>query len=130
MGDYAFSQCFNLTAIYARGNPPAGDASLVFFGIPNWTIYYLPSTSGWGPPAVLWNPTILTTNTSFGIKTNRFGFTLTGTADIPIVVEATTNVAGGPWTSLLNGTLTNGSIYFSDSQWTNYPRRSYRIRSP
>jgi hypothetical protein len=26
--------------------------------------------------------------------------------------------------------LTNGSIYFSDPQWTNYPARLYRIRSP
>jgi hypothetical protein len=26
--------------------------------------------------------------------------------------------------------LTNGSIYFSDPQWTNYPGRFYRIRSP
>jgi hypothetical protein len=27
------------------------------------------------------------------------------------------------------GTLTNGSIYFSDPQWTNYHNRLYRIRS-
>ena len=29
-----------------------------------------------------------------------------------------------------SGTLTNGSIYFSDAAWTNYPARIYRIRSP
>ena len=27
-------------------------------------------------------------------------------------------------------TLTNGSIYFSDPDWTNHPTRFYRIRSP
>ena len=27
-------------------------------------------------------------------------------------------------------TLTNGSIYFSDPDWTNHPARYYRIRSP
>jgi len=26
--------------------------------------------------------------------------------------------------------LTNGSIPFGDPQWTNYPARFYRIRSP
>ena len=26
--------------------------------------------------------------------------------------------------------LTNGSVYFSDPQWTNYPSRFYRLRSP
>ncbi len=41
---------------------------------------------------------------------NRFGFNVTGTAGIPIVVEASTNLAGGGWTSLRSCTLTNGSI--------------------
>jgi len=27
-------------------------------------------------------------------------------------------------------TLTGGASYFSDAQWTNYPSRFYRFRSP
>jgi len=34
------------------------------------------------------------------------------------------------WTPLQSCAITNGLIYFSDAQWTNYPARFYRIRSP
>jgi hypothetical protein len=77
----------------------------------------------------LWNPQAQTTNKNFGIRTNRFGFNLAGTTNIPVVVEACTNF-GGAWTPLFAGSITNGSIYFSDPQWTNYPQRFYRVRSP
>jgi hypothetical protein len=40
-----------------------------------------------------------------------------------------TNLGGG-WTALQSASLTNGSFYFSDAQWANYPNRFYRIRSP
>jgi hypothetical protein len=95
----------------------------------------LPGTTGWGTTfggraAVLWNPSIQTTNASFGVRTNQFGFTITGTANIPIVVEASASLASASWTPLQTCTLTNGSIYFNDPQWTNYPARFYRVRSP
>jgi len=107
----------------------------VFDGDDNATDYYLPRTTGWGTtfggrPTVLWNPSIQTTNASFGVRTNQFGFTITGTANIPIVVEASTDLASASWTSLQTCTLTNGLIYFSDPQWTNHPARFYRLRSP
>jgi len=79
---------------------------------------------------VLWNPQVLRSGSSFGVRTNRFGFNIVGTAGIPIVVEASTNLAGAPWTVLQSCTLTNGLIYFSDSQWANYRSRFYRFRSP
>jgi len=56
--------------------------------------------------------------------------TITGTTNIPIVVEACTNLASPVWTPLTNVNLTNGLFYFSDTQWTNYPGRYYRISSP
>ena len=83
---------------------------------------------GW--PTKLWNPTVVTGAPDFGIRTNRFGFTITGTADIPLVIEAAAPAAGGLWTGLRTATLTNGSIYFSDAEWTNHAARLYRIRSP
>ncbi|MGH7953958.1 MAG: hypothetical protein ACREFE_18830 [Limisphaerales bacterium] len=77
----------------------------------------------------MWNPQAQTSDGSFGVQNNQFGFNITGTRNIPIVVEASTNL-GGTWTPLQACTVTNGSIYFSDSQWINYPNRFYRIRSP
>jgi hypothetical protein len=103
----------------------------------NMTVYYLPGTTGWiafstdtGLTPVLWNPLIQTGDGSFGVRSNQFGFNITGTTNIPIVVEACTNLANPVWTPLQTVTLTNGSFYFSDPQWTNYPSRYFRISSP
>jgi hypothetical protein len=46
------------------------------------------------------------------------------------VVEACTGLDGRTWLALQTCTLTNGSVYFSDPNWANYPARLYRIRSP
>ena len=73
---------------------------------------------------------MLTTDDTFGVRSNQFGFNITGTADIPVVVEASTNLVPASWTALQTCTLTNGSVYFSDPRWTNYPGRFCRIRSP
>jgi hypothetical protein len=43
------------------------------------------------------------------------------------VVEAATNLANPVWIPVsTNNTLTSGTNYFSDPQWTNYPMRFYR----
>jgi hypothetical protein len=133
--DSAFFYCTNLTGIYFQGNAPTptNDTS-VFSYDTNATVYYLPGTAGWGStfdglPTVLWNPQAQN-DASFGVQNNQFGFNITGTTNIPIVVEATTDLTQPSWTPLLTGTVTNGSIYFSDPQWTNYPSRFYRISSP
>ncbi len=134
IGDYALGGMYNLKSVFFTGNAPTNLGVGILQGDPV-TVYYLPGTAGWGPtfagyPTVLWNPQPQTRDGKFGVRTNRFGFNITGTAGIPLVVEAATNLTGAAWTTLQNCTLTNGSIYFSDSQWTNYPRRFYRIRSP
>ena len=76
------------------------------------------------------NPQVQTSDASFGVRTNRFGFTLTGTSGLVIVVEACTDLAHPIWSPLQTNTLTGGSYYFSDPAWTNYPGRFYRLRSP
>jgi hypothetical protein len=106
-----------------------------YFGDPQWTnypsrFYRLSGLTFGGVPAVLWNPLMQTTAPQFGLHTNGFGFNITGTEDIPILVEAATNLNSGTWTALQSCYLTNGLLYFSDPQWTNYPARFYRIRSP
>jgi hypothetical protein len=107
----------------------------LYFSDPQWTNYPCRFYRLWGLtfaglPAVLWNPQVQTSDGSFGVRTNRFGFNITGTTNIPIVVEACTNLTSPVWTTLQSCNLTNGSLYFSDPQWTNYPSRFYRIRSP
>jgi hypothetical protein len=71
-----------------------------------------------------------TSDGSFGVRTNQFGFNVTGTTNIPIVIEACADLASPVWVSLQSRTLTNGSVYYCDPQWTNFPARFYRFRSP
>jgi hypothetical protein len=130
IGAYAFYRCLNLTEVYFQSDAPS-IGSFAFDGDTNAKVYYLPGTTGWGSnfggiPAVLWNPE----PESISVHSNQFGFTITGTTNIPIVVETSANLANASWIPLQTCTLTNGSIYFSDPAWTNYLARFYRIRSP
>ena len=136
IGSGAFRYCTNLTGAYFWGNAPS--ATLDVFDYDNHaTAYYLRGTAGWGSmfggrPTAAWllpNPLILN-SPSFGVQSNRFGFIISWATNLPVVVEASSNLAGGTWTSLQTCTLTNGSIYFSDPAWTNHPTRFYRLRSP
>ena len=76
------------------------------------------------------SPTILNFEPNFGVRTNGFSFTISWATNIPVVVEACTNLANPIWTPVRTNTLISGTSYFSDSQWTNYPGRFYRLRSP
>jgi hypothetical protein len=134
LGDSAFADCPSLTEVYFRGNAPILGLD-VFGGDNQATVYYLPGTTGWDqwvppPPAVLWNPHVQTSDGSFGVHTSGFGFTISGTSDLVIVVEACTDLANPTWFRVSTNTLTDGSSYFSDPEWTNYPARLYRLRSP
>jgi hypothetical protein len=130
----AFDDCSSLTNVFFNGNAPTVGSS-VFSNDTNATVYYLPGTTGWsspfaGRPAVLWNPLIQAGGASFGVQNNQFGFNITGTTNIPIVVEACTNLANPDWILLTNVTLTNGLFYFSEPVQTNISGRYYRISSP
>ena len=130
----SFQSCMKLVGIFMQGDARIDDAFL-FKSCTNATVYYLPNTTGWtntfgGRPAVLWNPLAQTGDGSFGAGTNGFGFNITGTTNIPIVVEAALDLSGGAWVPLLTNTLATGSFYFSDPAWTNRLARFYRIRSP
>ena len=84
IGSSAFYNCTRLTAVCFQGNAPGGGSdSSVFSGDNSATVYYLPGTTGWHSPfdscrALLWNPQPQTSGTSFGVRTNRFGFTIIG----------------------------------------------------
>jgi formylglycine-generating enzyme required for sulfatase activity len=129
IGIDAFGFC-PLTSVFFTGNAPHAGAS-AFTDDPA-TVYYLAGTTGWGStfaglPTLLWNPLIQTADGRFGVSNNQFGFNITGTTNLPIVVEACTNLASPVWTPLQTVTLTNGSYYFSELLQTNSPGRYYRI---
>jgi hypothetical protein len=138
---FAFDGCTNVTGFYFPGvpffqaNAPSIYNSSVFSNDINAIIYYLPGATGWLSPfgglqTRLWLPQIKTGDASFGIQTNQFRFGISWADGKTIHVEASTDPANPVWSPVATITLTNGSFYFSDSQWTNYPSRFYRVRSP
>ncbi len=66
---------------------------------------------------------------SFGVGTNGFGFVITGTTNLSVVVQACTNLLNGSWRSVGTNTLTEGWSYFSDPGWSNEPAQFYRVAS-
>jgi hypothetical protein len=134
LGRGAFSGCQRLIGLYFQSNAPSLGVN-VFAGDKDMTIYYLSGTHGWGPlfggiPTSLWDPKVQTSDSSFGVMTNQFGFMLTGSNNLMIVVEGCTNLQNSVWLPLATNTLTGGRSYFNDSQWTNYLARFYRLRPP
>ncbi len=130
VGDDAFQQCYDLTNVYFEGNEPIGVGMYLFGNSGNPTIYYLPGATGWaetfgGDPTVLWNPQAQDVSTTIGQQSNQFGFTIVGSSNLVVVVEACTNLINPVWQPIQTNTLTGGSFYFSDPQWTNYPNRFY-----
>jgi hypothetical protein len=117
-----------LTQIYFQGNAPAIGAN-VFVGV---AVYKLPGTTGWGSllsggKVTLWNPHA----TTFSVTGGQFGFNIAGLTNAVIVVEASTNLINPVWLPVATNTMSgSGTSSFSDAQWTNYPGRYYRFRSP
>jgi len=136
IADSAFFYCTNLTGVCFQGNAPVPTNDLsVFSSDANAIVYYLPGTTGWGPafdglPTMLWNPQAQTSDGFFGVQNNHFGFTIAGTSNLVIVVEACTNLSNPAWQPVQTNTLTGGSSFFSDPQWRNFPSRFYRIHPP
>ena len=133
IGNQAFAYT-SLTTVGFPGNAPSADAT-VFDGDNTATVYYLPAATGWGAtfggrPTMLWNAQVQTRNASFGVRTNQFGFTITGSSGLVVVVEASSDLINPAWSPLATKTLSGGSFYFTDPQWTNYARRFYRLTWP
>jgi formylglycine-generating enzyme required for sulfatase activity len=133
IGDWAFASCTSLARINFQGDAPSLGGSFVFSNNSNPIVYYLPGTKSWGTmfggrptaPWVLPNPLVL--NSGLGIQTNRFGFIISWATNIPVVVEACTNLVNPIWSPVGTTTLTGGWSYFSDPQWTSFIRRFYRV---
>ncbi len=135
IGKYSFWDCASPASVYFTGNAPSPLGAGVFYSSNNVTAYYLPGTAGWsntlaGVPAVLWNPLIQAGGASFGVQNNQFGFDITNTANLTVVVEACTNLAGPVWTPLQTVTLTNGLFHFSEPLQTYSSGRYYGLGFP
>lgn len=131
--NFAFNQCVRMSAFYFEGNAPTNGTG-IFNGDTNSIIYYLPGKSGWGPffggrPTALWKPQVQTSDGTFGVRTNKFGFTINWASSLVVVVEICTNLTNPTWSPLQTNTLTGNTFYFSDSDWTNSPSRFYRLRA-
>jgi hypothetical protein len=143
IADSGFFDCWGLTSVFCQGAAPTvADLAFAYArnGITYYddylTVYYLPGTTGWAAftakthiRTMPWNPGMDPSGNLNG-QPMRFGFNITGTTNMPIVVEGCTNLAGAGWLPLSTLSLTNGAVYFSDPERTNYPTRLSRIRSP
>jgi hypothetical protein len=135
IGYAAFAGCRSLTGLYFRGDAPPWVESWAFFDVRNPTVYYLPGTANWYPrfaglSTAPWLPQMQAAGVNSGGPTNQFGFNISWASDQTVVVEACTNPADPDWQPVQTNLLTTGSAYFSDPDWTNYPGRFYRLRSP
>jgi hypothetical protein len=130
----AFANCTHLKGVYFVSNAPAIN-SAAFSADNNATLYYLPGTTGWnspiaGRPAVLWNPVIQTRDGHFGVISNQYGFNVASASNLVVEVEACANLAQPDWIPLRTLDITNGSAYFNDPQWMNFPARFYGLGFP
>jgi len=134
LGFQDFAYCDSLAGIYFQGNAPGVDSD-VFDNDGAAIAYYLPGTSGWsalfdGLPAALWLPYVQTGDASFGVHANGFGFTINWANGQSVVVQASTNLLNTVWSPVGTNIFAGVSSVFRDSQWTNYPRRFYRLSLP
>ncbi len=134
----AFTGCYSLCSLYFKGDAPYADP-YAFYSTPGpVTAYHLSGANGWGPtlgvhpafPTGVWLPLqLLTDDGNLGIQNNRFSFTVIGSTNDVVVVEACTNLANPVWSYVNVLTLSGGAALFSDPRWTNSPARLYRVRS-
>ena len=134
LDDYAFSRCDALKTLLFHGKAPSSDRSL--YDAPySLIVYYLPAKTGWSSTfenrtARCWNPSFRS-GAAFGFSGGRFGFTLDGTPQIPVRIEAATHVDAVDWTSVTNTTLgTAGSLVVVDPGSVLHPARFYRVMFP
>jgi len=74
-------------------------------------------------------PQIQVHDDSFGIRTSGFGFNVTGYSNQIVVVEACADLAAPSWLPMQTNTIGDGPTYFVAPDWTNHPRRFYRVRT-
>jgi hypothetical protein len=128
-GGNAFYECPKMKTVIFLGNAPIMGAQ-VFSSDVSTTVLYLPGTLGWGStlagrPALLWNPRI----SSSQIQTGSYSLTITGTAGLNVVTEASELMTPGSWTAVATNTVAGGQTTITDPV-SSPAMRFYRLRSP
>lgn len=129
----AFADCDDLAGVFFAGDAPAA-AESAFAGTTPATLYYLSAyASSWpsiyaGRPTLCWNPIVGTVTAP---STTPFSCLIAGTPDIPVAVEATTNLLAGGWERLLITNIPPDSAFtFNDPDAAAHPARFYRVVAP
>jgi hypothetical protein len=127
IGQGNFDGLMNLASLHFEGDAPVN-----FEDVPPAPLYILPGADWDGFLGYLeyWLPAMQTTAASLTGPTNPFGFSINWARGETVVVDACTNLFNPDWQPVQTNTLTTGSANFIDPQWTSYPGRFYRLRSP
>lgn len=131
----AFQYSYQLTSVYIEGDAPSLYGSSTFGYAGDLIIYRRPDSTGWGTTfggklVSLYITEQLEISANCGVQSNNFTFNITGLRGAPFVLEVCPDLFSDTWTPLLTSNLTELVYTFSDSQWTNYPTRYYRVHSP
>ena len=82
-----------------------------------------------GRPTILWDPKILTGDNALGVQDGKFGFTISGAAGVPVVVEACADLTDPNLTKITSLTFnTEGTAVFRDPNAADQRGRFYRFR--
>ena len=106
IGDGAFTHCPTLTGVYFMGNAPSIGTNL-FMLDDHVTVYYLAFTKGWsnsfaGRPALPWNPPLPALGTTTYSNQLVLFFPIPQATGTNYVLQMTTNLASGNWTTVTN----------------------------
>ncbi|MCX7722470.1 MAG: leucine-rich repeat domain-containing protein [Verrucomicrobiae bacterium] len=131
IGDYAFVYCTTLERVYFLGNAPTTVGQQIFSSADGVTVYYLPNKSGWGPtfaerPTRLWNPLF----TGIRPEGPEIRLRISGTPNIPIALEVSTNIACAHWLHQVTTNLAAGQIELLTKLPTGAQAAFWRIVGP
>ena len=136
VGDYAFSDCTGLSTVFFTGAPPSFSDATSVFTASSATLFYTREDAGWttlsfaGHVLTWWHASISSTP-ALGLSGGLFGFTVVGGTNMPLVVDACTNLAEKGWTTVARAkTDSAGSYVFTDPASTNKPTSFYRVTWP
>ena len=129
-----FEGCNKLAFAHFQGNAPIGINGAIYNNKTS-IIYFDPGTTGWanmiyGRQPKPWNPLAQYSFKTIAVESDQFRFNVVGTANLSFVIEAATNLVQPVWKPLSTNTEVNGTIYFTDPQWQDFPTRIYRLRMP
>jgi BspA type Leucine rich repeat region (6 copies) len=130
ISDYTFQGCSSLQSVYLQGGTCLCGSGI--FQYDSAAIYFLclsGNCSAWnyeGIPVTPY-PTINTSDSLFGVRSNLFGFNVNCGGGQLFIIEACTNL-GGMWTPLQTNAVDCGPYHFANNLWSNSSAAFFRLR--